>query len=67
LKHFFQKEGALSQKYFSTEEVAKMLGFAPRTVTFWLTQWQETGGQQGIPGGFKIGKSWRVDRAVLEA
>jgi Helix-turn-helix domain len=56
-----------AKTYLSTEEVAELLGFAVRTVTLWLNQWQETGGQQGIPGGFKIGKSWRVDRVAFEA
>jgi transposase len=50
--------------YLSTEEVAQLLGFSVRTVTLWFNQWHETGGQQGIPG-FKVGKSWRVERKEL--
>ena len=53
--------------YLSTEEVAQLLGFSVRTVTLWFNQWHETGGQQGIPGGFKVGKSWRAERVEIEA
>ena len=56
-----------SRTYLSSEEVAQLLGFSVRTVTLWFNQWHETGGQQGIPGGFKVGKSWRAERREIEA
>ena len=53
--------------YLSTEEVARVLGFSVRAVTNWLKAWDESGGKEGIPGGFKVGKCWRVDRRELDA
>jgi excisionase family DNA binding protein len=55
-----------SRDYFSTEEVAQLLGFSIRTVTLWFNKWHETGGLEGIPG-FKVGKSWRAERKEIEA
>lgn len=53
--------------YLSTEEVAQLLGFSVRWVTLMFNKWQETGGQEGLPG-FKAGKkSWRVERKDIEA
>jgi hypothetical protein len=43
-----------------------LLGFSVRTVTLWFNKWRETGGLEGIPG-FKVGRSWRADRAEIEA
>ena len=54
-----------TQDYLSTEQVAKWLGFAPRTITHWTQKWDETGGKEGIPG-FKIGRSWRFEKVRIE-
>lgn len=51
--------------HLSTEQVAKWLGFAPRTITHWAQQWVDSGGKEGIPG-FKIGRSWRFEKAKIQ-
>lgn len=52
--------------YLSTEEVAQLFGFSVRTITEWAAQWQDSGGQQGLPA-FKMGRSWRFDREQIQA
>ena len=54
------------KRYLSTEEVARLFGFSVRTITLWASQWQESGGQEGIPA-FKMGRSWRFDRNQIDA
>ena len=49
------------ESFLNTEEVAKYLGFATRTITDMANQWIDSGGRDGLPG-FKIGKrQWRFD------
>jgi hypothetical protein len=48
-----------------TEEFAVKLGFSVRTITGWACAWQETGGQEGIPGR-KIGRGWRFESSLID-
>jgi hypothetical protein len=43
-----------------------LFGFSVRTITAWASQWQDSGGQEGIPA-FKMGRSWRFDRQQIQA
>lgn len=52
--------------YLSTEEVAQLFGFSVRTISGWAAEWQESGGTQGLPA-FKMGRSWRFERAEIQA
>lgn len=55
--------------YLTVEEVAHLLRNNQRTVRKLLTDWRDSGGQEGLPGGFKLGgkrSDWRVDRQILE-
>lgn len=57
----------IDYRYLTTEEVAHLLRNSERTVRKLLADWRDSGGQEGIPGGFKVGSDWRVDRLKLEA
>ncbi|NUN02368.1 MAG: helix-turn-helix domain-containing protein [Bryobacteraceae bacterium] len=52
--------------YLTTEEVAHMLRIDERTVRKHLAAWRDSGGNVGLPGGFKIGSDWRIKRDILE-
>ncbi len=58
-----------NKKYWSTGQVAEVLGVSKRTVTLGANKWKESGGAEGIPG-FKPLGTWRFDpddiRAWLE-
>jgi excisionase family DNA binding protein len=56
----------INKPYLSTEEVAQLFGFSVRTITAWAAEWHESGGTQGIPA-FKMGRSWRFERAEIQA
>jgi hypothetical protein len=47
-------------------EVALRLQISTRKVAQLLSEWKESGGADGIPGGVKIGRSWRIDRNLFE-
>jgi hypothetical protein len=49
----------------TTEEFAVKLGFSVRTITGWACAWEETGGQEGIPGR-KIGRGWRFESSLVD-
>jgi hypothetical protein len=49
----------------TTEEFADKLGFSVRTITGWACAWEESGGQQGIPGR-KIGRGWRFESSLVD-
>ena len=46
--------------YYTTEEVAAFLRISERTV-------KDLADQGKLPGGMKVGRQWRFDRAKLEA
>jgi len=54
------------KSYLSTEDVSRMLGYSPRTITLWASAWLESGGVEGIPA-FKLGRGWRFDAIELQA
>jgi len=45
--------------YYTTEEVAVFLRISERTV-------KDLAEQGTLPGGIKVGRQWRIDRAKLE-
>lgn len=45
--------------YYTTEEVAGLLRISDRTV-------KSLAEQEKLPGGVKVGRQWRFDRARLE-
>jgi excisionase family DNA binding protein len=53
------------KKHISTAEAAGCLGYSVPTITHWAEQWDETGGQEGIPA-FKVGRAWRFDSEELQ-
>jgi excisionase family DNA binding protein len=68
-RRFFDEGDVVPQvnkPYLSTEDVADLFGFSVRTITAWAAEWQESGGQQGLPA-FKMGRSWRFDRQEIQA
>jgi predicted DNA-binding transcriptional regulator AlpA len=54
------------RQYLSTEQVARWLGLSGRTITAMAVQFHESAGRDGLPGGFKIGRSWRFDRQQIQ-
>ena len=46
--------------YYTTDEVAAFLRISERTV-------KDLAEQDKLPGGVKVGRQWRFDRAKLEA
>ena len=50
----------------TTQDVARWLKHSPRTITDLAERWHDTGGQEGIPGGFKLGRAWCFRAKELE-
>lgn len=53
--------------YMTTEEAARVLGFSVRLITKWLNAYEESGGAEGMPGGVRFGRNWRIHRETFNS
>ena len=60
------EEPLRKSRFLTTEEVAARLRQKPRTITWWATVYQNSGGAQGIRG-VKFGRRWLFDEADILA
>jgi len=50
----------------TVKEIAERLNVSERKASRLLSEWRESGGTTGIPGGVRIGRTWRVDTVIFE-
>ena len=48
--------------YMTPEEAANLLKISVRQITQWLNDYEDSGGSEGIPGGMRLGRVWRIHR-----
>jgi predicted DNA-binding transcriptional regulator AlpA len=60
------RKSYVTNQYLTTEGVAALLGFAPRTITAWAQQYEDSGGTEGLPAVRFGRRAWRFERSAIE-